>query len=338
LILGEDATRHAFFVEDNALKTGWPSQIDEFRERNRGALWEIISNIPKVTAGPAISFLGNPSGFPKDVIKVNIDHTHVVIEQGFEDLTVYALEGEASVDDGQRIVSATEGMKVSVVGGVSEEPTAFGVEEFNESYPIEPMTVGSSGLSSTWKVIILAVALALLFAVCGLFVLLWVIRRRRPARAQVPATGAPVGAPMGHRPPPMGVQMGQRPPPASAPMGQRPMPRGAPPGQMPGQWPEGPQGGVWGTLSVTRGQAMPQMLRLEEPVITIGRDPSNDLVLQDSLVSRRHAQIRRTDGGAMIADLNSANGTLLNRMLVTRPSSLRSGDVIRLGNTEVRFQ
>lgn len=349
LILGEDATRHAFFVEDNALKTGWPTEIEEFRERNRGAIWEIISNIPKVTAGPVISFLGNPSGFPKDVIKVNVKHTHIVIEQGFEDLSVYALEGEAVVDDGQRTVSATGGMKVSVVAGVAEEPIAFSAEEFNNAFPVEPMTVGSSGLSTTWKLIILAVALALLFTVCGLFVLLWVIRRRRPSPAVGPAVGAPVGrrpppvgTPMRQGPPQMGVPMQYRPPPAAAPIGQRPSPTGAPMGapvgQVPAPWPAGPRAAAWGTLSVARGQATPPTLNLEKPVITIGRDPNNDLVLQDSLVSRRHAQIQRTDGGAVITDLNSVNGTLLNRMLVTRPSSLRSGDVIRLGDTELLFQ
>ena len=47
-------------------------------------------------------------------------------------------------------------------------------------------------------------------------------------------------------------------------------------------------------------------------VISIGRDPSNDLVLSDSMVSRRHAILEQRDDVFVLRDNGSANGTLVN--------------------------
>jgi len=107
---------------------------------------------------------------------------------------------------------------------------------------------------------------------------------------------------------------------------RRPTPVGAPPV------------GVGGQLFVTRGQASPSSLSLDRPVITIGRDSASDLTLMDDLASRQHAQIRREAGGAVIYDLDSANGTFVNGKRIDRPHPLRSGDVIAMGDTELVFQ
>jgi len=100
----------------------------------------------------------------------------------------------------------------------------------------------------------------------------------------------------------------------------------------------GPPAGVGGQLFVTRGQASRSSLSLDRPVITIGREPASDLVLMDDLVSRQHAQIRREAGGAVIYDLDSANGTFVNGKRIDRPHPLRPGDVIAMGDTELVFQ
>ena len=47
-------------------------------------------------------------------------------------------------------------------------------------------------------------------------------------------------------------------------------------------------------------------------VISIGRDPSNDLVLSDSMVSRRHAILEHRDNQYILRDNNSSNGTMVN--------------------------
>ncbi|GKQ33929.1 FHA domain-containing protein [Streptomyces sp. A012304] len=66
--------------------------------------------------------------------------------------------------------------------------------------------------------------------------------------------------------------------------------------------------------------------------VRIGRAPDNDLVLDDLVVSRRHAELRALPGGYEIADLASHNGTYLNGLPVT-VAPLRPGDVVGIGHS-----
>ncbi|MFF4318847.1 FHA domain-containing protein [Streptomyces sp. NPDC001568] len=67
--------------------------------------------------------------------------------------------------------------------------------------------------------------------------------------------------------------------------------------------------------------------------VTIGRDPANDLVLDDLVVSRRHAELRAlADGGYEIADLGSHNGTYLNGAPVER-APVTDGDIVGIGHS-----
>lgn len=72
-----------------------------------------------------------------------------------------------------------------------------------------------------------------------------------------------------------------------------------------------------------------------EPV-SIGRDRNNRLVLHDTEVSRRHAEIAAQNGGFLIRDVGSANGTLVNTQPV-REVPLNPGDHITLGQTILVF-
>ncbi|MDJ0381226.1 FHA domain-containing protein [Streptomyces sp. G-G2] len=66
--------------------------------------------------------------------------------------------------------------------------------------------------------------------------------------------------------------------------------------------------------------------------LTIGRAPDNDLVLDDLVVSRRHAELRALPGGGYeIADLGSHNGTYLNGSPVDR-ARLGEGDIVGIGH------
>src|SRR2546428_377206 len=70
---------------------------------------------------------------------------------------------------------------------------------------------------------------------------------------------------------------------------------------------------------------------------TVGRSRDCDIVLDDSGVSRRHAEIRPGAQGWTITDLDSTNGVLLNGSSV-RAAELHPGDRIELGSTEIVFE
>jgi uncharacterized RDD family membrane protein YckC len=73
-------------------------------------------------------------------------------------------------------------------------------------------------------------------------------------------------------------------------------------------------------------------------VISIGRDPSNDLVLSDSMVSRRHAILEHRDNQYVLRDNNSSNGTLVNGDRVESEKTLRDGDLVAIGSSRLLFQ
>jgi len=69
----------------------------------------------------------------------------------------------------------------------------------------------------------------------------------------------------------------------------------------------------------------------------IGRNPKNDLVLNDPEVSGQHAQIRRDASGFLLEDLQSSNGTFLNGARLSTPARLASGALIKVGKTQLEF-
>lgn len=74
-------------------------------------------------------------------------------------------------------------------------------------------------------------------------------------------------------------------------------------------------------------------------VITIGRSSSNDVVIDDAKVSKKHLQIVVNDGGKYSAvDLNSLNGTFVNGQKITGEVRLQMKDVIRIGDTILPWQ
>lgn len=77
-------------------------------------------------------------------------------------------------------------------------------------------------------------------------------------------------------------------------------------------------------------------LALDQPVITIGRADSNQLVFNNPRVSRLHAQLRAIDGVYFIFDLNSTGGTLVNGKPVDQ-AALIPGDVIDIGGVTLVY-
>jgi pSer/pThr/pTyr-binding forkhead associated (FHA) protein len=84
-----------------------------------------------------------------------------------------------------------------------------------------------------------------------------------------------------------------------------------------------------------RGQA--QDFPLQSDRLSVGRDPQNDLCLDDPAASRRHAEVRREGPDYVLADLGSTNGTLVNGQPIGE-RRLRDGDVIRIGEAEIAFR
>lgn len=72
--------------------------------------------------------------------------------------------------------------------------------------------------------------------------------------------------------------------------------------------------------------------------LTIGRSPQNDIRLEDQMVSRFHARIDRNDRGYEFSDLESMNGTTINRKKLNKPVLLKIGDAITIGEHRLLVQ
>ncbi len=86
------------------------------------------------------------------------------------------------------------------------------------------------------------------------------------------------------------------------------------------------------TLLVLQGPDKGRTLRTDDEVVLIGRG-SSQIPLTDQTISRRHAELKHIDGGWLLSDLHSANGTYVNGVRLTRAVKLKHGDQIRVGST-----
>ena len=90
-------------------------------------------------------------------------------------------------------------------------------------------------------------------------------------------------------------------------------------------------------LTVFQPGLAPQQLALPASLITLGRAHDCTVPIKDRFLSRRHAEIVLDDGGWLLRDCGSVNGTMLNGVRVLAPQPLRPGDRIALGDSEVIF-
>ncbi len=86
-------------------------------------------------------------------------------------------------------------------------------------------------------------------------------------------------------------------------------------------------------LLVRSGPTAGQTLNLEKSELFVGRENNNDIVINDSEVSRRHARLFFTDGNYFIEDLNSTNGTSVNGQRISGAYQLHPGELIMLGES-----
>lgn len=86
-------------------------------------------------------------------------------------------------------------------------------------------------------------------------------------------------------------------------------------------------------LVMNQGPQPGQTFMIEKDTVTMGRDPSNDFVINDPQASRQHARITSRDDMMVIEDLGSTNGTFVNGVRLTDPHTLSNGDEIGLGDS-----
>jgi len=76
---------------------------------------------------------------------------------------------------------------------------------------------------------------------------------------------------------------------------------------------------------------------VDRPLLTIGRGFESDIIINDTSISRRHAQIVRQVNGDYVQDLASRNGTKVNDELLKAPRLLSQGDIVCVGNIRLEY-
>jgi hypothetical protein len=80
-------------------------------------------------------------------------------------------------------------------------------------------------------------------------------------------------------------------------------------------------------------------ITLDSHPLTIGRAANNDVSLPtDEYASGRHARVEPRRDGVWVSDVGSTNGTFVNGIRLTRERRLAPGDVLRVGETDFRFE
>ena len=92
------------------------------------------------------------------------------------------------------------------------------------------------------------------------------------------------------------------------------------------------------SLRIIEGPSTGQVFNLSvDTSISLGRAPTNEIVVSEAAVSGQHCRVRPESGGFVLLDLKSTNGTYVNDRRVTR-HTLKSGDVVKVGTLALQFR
>ncbi len=82
-----------------------------------------------------------------------------------------------------------------------------------------------------------------------------------------------------------------------------------------------------------------ERIELNSLPLTVGRGSPNDVELHgDEFASAKHARVEPRRDGVWVEDIGSTNGTFVNGTRIDRPRRLAPGDVVRIGETDLRFE
>jgi len=96
-----------------------------------------------------------------------------------------------------------------------------------------------------------------------------------------------------------------------------------------------------GRLVVVRSPALDEgeELTLNSSALRLGRGSDNEVNLaRDEFASSKHARVEPRRDGVWVEDVGSTNGTYLNGIRLTHAKRLSPGDVVRIGETELRYE
>ena len=86
-------------------------------------------------------------------------------------------------------------------------------------------------------------------------------------------------------------------------------------------------------LTVKIGPTPGKVYEIARAAVTLGRDVTNDIVVNDSEISRRHVHLSVQADGCLVEDLASTNGTFINGQRITQPTLLKPGQTLGVGET-----
>ncbi len=96
-----------------------------------------------------------------------------------------------------------------------------------------------------------------------------------------------------------------------------------------------------GRVVVVASPALPpgEAFELDTSPLSVGRGANNDVAVHDDeFASARHARIEPRRDGVYVEDMGSTNGTFVNGIRLARERRLQPGDVLRVGETDLRFE
>src|ERR1700754_1297992 len=91
-------------------------------------------------------------------------------------------------------------------------------------------------------------------------------------------------------------------------------------------------------LVIREGSKWTDVFRLVDgESVTVGRAPTNAIVVKDERCSRNHAEVFLSQGHWTLRDLDSRNGTLVDGQRIHNDHTLQAGEIIRIGNSHLAF-